>query len=509
MTELLAFLNENRSFFTTLVIEHVMMTFLASSLATVFGIVIGVAISKRPRLASLVISLVNVLYTIPSIALLGFLISVTGIGNTTAIIALSLYALLPMVRSTYVGITGIDKKLIEASEAMGSTRWQVLVNVQLPLAFPVIYGAIRNMVTMTIALAGIASFVGAGGLGVAIYRGITTNNQSLLLLGSGLIAVLALFTDGILGVIEKTQSKTTFKMGRFVLYAMLTIFALCFFFQKMPQKENTLHIASKPTTESYILSEMLRQVIEDRTDYHVKVTHGVGGGTANIHPAIVKGSFDLYPEYTGTGWQIVLKEEAAYSESLFPELVSQYENDYHLTWKGMFGFNNTYGLGVRKDLAEQYQLETFSDLAKFSSQLTFGAEYDFFEREDGFNGLTKAYDMTFKTVVDMDNGLKYQALLDGQIDVMTVFTTDGQLANPDIVVLKDDLAFYPSYRAGVVVREGVVDMSPELEEAIDLFKDRLDEKTMAQLNYQVEVTKESPAKVAKDFLTQRGLLKGK
>lgn len=509
MIELIAFLRDNRSFFTTLVMEHVMMTFLASSLATVFGVLIGVVISERPRLASVVISLVNVLYTIPSIALLGFLISVTGIGNTTAIIALSLYALLPMVRSTYVGITGIDKKLIEASEAMGSTKWQVLVNIQLPLAFPVIYAAIRNMVTMTIALAGIASFVGAGGLGVAIYRGITTNNQSLLLLGSALIAILALLIDSVLGIIEKTKSQKALKMGRWALYAMLAIFAICFFFQKMPKKENTLHIASKPTTESYILAEMLGQIIEERTDYPVKLTHGVGGGTANIHPAIVKGEFDLYPEYTGTGWQIVLKEETPYSESLFPDLVSQYESKYHLTWKGMFGFNDTYSLGVRKDLAEKYQLETFSDLARVSKQLTFGAEYDFFEREDGFNGLTKAYDMTFKTVVDMDNGLKYQALLDGQIDVMTVFTTDGQLANPDIVVLKDDLAFYPSYRAGVVIREDVVDMSPDLEEAIELFRDRLDEKTMAQLNYQVEVEKKSPEKVARNFLIEKGLLKGK
>ena len=139
----------------------------------------------------------------PQIALLGFLISFTGVGNTTAIIALTIYALLPIVRSTYVGITTIDPKIIEASRAMGSTDRQILWKIQLPLAFPVIFGAIMNMVTMTIALAGIASFVGAGGLGVAIYRGITTNNEILIWIGGILIALLALVIDGILGFIGK------------------------------------------------------------------------------------------------------------------------------------------------------------------------------------------------------------------------------------------------------------------------------------------------------------------
>lgn len=201
--KLLEELGKNGSFYLHLLLEHIGITFTAVIIATILGLAIGVFIAQKQKLANSVISVVNIAYTIPSIALLGFLISFTGVGNTTAIIALTIYALLPIVRSTYVGITTIDPKIIEASRAMGSTDSQILWKIQLPLAFPVIFAGIMNMVTMTIALAGIASFVGAGGLGVAIYRGITTNNEVLIWIGGILIAVLALVIDGILSVIGK------------------------------------------------------------------------------------------------------------------------------------------------------------------------------------------------------------------------------------------------------------------------------------------------------------------
>ena len=196
----------NSAFYLKLLLEHMGIIFTAAIIAIIIGLSIGIWITTKPKIAGYIISVVNITYTIPSIALLGFLISFTGIGNTTAIIALTIYALLPIVRSTYVGITTIDPKIIEASRAMGSKEFQILYKIKLPLAFPVIFAAIRNMVTMTIALAGIASFVGAGGLGVAIYRGITTNNQVLISIGSFLIALLALTTDGILGILGKLIS---------------------------------------------------------------------------------------------------------------------------------------------------------------------------------------------------------------------------------------------------------------------------------------------------------------
>lgn len=171
---------------------------------------------------------------------------------------------------------------------------------------------------------------------------------------------------------------------------------------------------------------MLTLYIEQETNLQVEVTQGVGGGTSNIEPALEKGEFDMYPEYIGTGWNMVLKNEGNYDENMFKKLQKGYQRK-RLEWQGMYGFNNTYGLAVRKGIADQYQLKTYSDLKNISNQLIFGAEYDFFEREDGYDALCKTYNFNFKETMDMDIGLKYQALNQGKVDVMTIFTTDGQV----------------------------------------------------------------------------------
>lgn len=194
----------NRSdFFLEILLQHMMICGIAIVIASIIGILLGVIISEFKKTTSPVLSLVNFIYTIPSIALLGFFIPISGIGDKTAVIALTIYALLPMVRSTYTGIETIDPAIIESAKGMGSTDYQILYKIKLPLATTVILSGLRNMVVMTIALGGIASFIGAGGLGVAIYRGITTNNAAMTVAGSLLIAVLALVVDLIIGLIEK------------------------------------------------------------------------------------------------------------------------------------------------------------------------------------------------------------------------------------------------------------------------------------------------------------------
>lgn len=194
-------------FFFALLAEHLQIAATSIIIAGVLGLGIGVFISEFSKSSKPVMGLVNFIYTIPSISLLGFLIPVSGIGDTTAIIALTVYALLPMVRNTHTGLTNVSPLLIEAATGMGSTKLQVLYKIKLPLAMPIILAGIRNMAVMTIALAGIASFIGAGGLGVAIYRGITTNNKAMTIAGSLLIAVLAIIVDMLIGIIEKRVQK--------------------------------------------------------------------------------------------------------------------------------------------------------------------------------------------------------------------------------------------------------------------------------------------------------------
>ena len=512
ISQLTKLLTEDFNFFINLTIEHILISLLAISIASVLGIILGIIISEYRKFSGLILGTVNILYTIPSIALLGFFITITGVGNTTALIALIIYALLPIIRSTYTGIVNINPLIIEASEGMGSTKLQQLFKVKLPLALPVLMSGIRNMVTMTIALAGIASFVGAGGLGVAIYRGITTNNSAMTFLGSLLIALLALIFDFILGIIEKrltNHKRTKYKVNFKLIILGLFIIIFGTYFSLNSKKDKAINIATKPMTEGYILGQMLTELIEQDTDLKVNITNGVGGGTSNIHPAIVKGEFDLYPEYTGTSWEAVLKKEGSYDESKFDELQKEYKEKYNLEYVNLYGFNNTYGLAVNKDIAEKYNLKTYSDLAAVSNNLIFGAEYDFFEREDGYKELQKVYNVDFKKKIDMDIGLKYQAMKDKKIDVMVIFTTDGQLAISDVVVLEDDKKMYPSYRAGTVVRSEILSKYPELKPVLEKLNNILDDKTMADLNYQVESEGKKPEDVAREYLQEKGLLEVK
>ncbi|MBO7163864.1 MAG: glycine/betaine ABC transporter substrate-binding protein [Spirochaetaceae bacterium] len=268
----------------------------------------------------------------------------------------------------------------------------------------------------------------------------------------------------------------------------------------------TVHMATKPLTEQFILASMMKTLIEQDTDLTVKLTEGVGGGTMNIQPAMVKGEFDFYPEYTGTGWNNVLKMEGLYSEALFDQLVAGYK-ELGMSWVGMMGFNNTYGIAVRTEIADQYNLKTLSDLAAVAPQLVFGANYDFFERLDGFDALCQAYGLQFKDTVDMEMGLKYDAIRQKEIDVVNAFTTDGQLSASNVTVLADDKGFYPSYMCGFVVRDEVLAAHPELLDVFKKVENILTDEKMARMNYQVEVEGQDPAAVATNFLKEAGLVK--
>lgn len=513
MKQLLTFYAERKDFILPLVVEHLQISIIAIIFATIVGITLGIFIAQKRKLSPFILGIISFMYTIPSISMLGFLIPLTGIGDTSAIIALSIYALLPIIRSTYTGIEHVDKDILEAAKGMGSTKWQILYKIKLPLAFPVIMSGFRNMVVMTIALAGIASFIGAGGLGVAIYRGITTNNLTMTIAGSIAVALLALLADLLIGGFERYFCKRHHakkkKRNVLALLAVVVCILMGSIFMPAP-KQDTIHIATKPMTEEFIIGEMLRQLIEANTNLNVKITKGVGGGTSNIHPAMVKKEFDMYPEYTGTAWNFVLKKKAIPdAKTLYHDLVKEYQTRYDMSWLGLYGFNNTYGVAVSKKTAETYHLKTYSDLSKVSPSLSFGGEYDFYERDDGYDALRKVYDFNFKKTVDLDIGLKYDALLKGEVDAITVFTTDGRLSDPNIVLLKDDRNFFQSYYAGTIVRNEILQKHPELKSIIMKLNGQISDKEMAKMNYEVEQDGQNEADVAHAFLIKKHLLEVK
>ena len=273
-------------------------------------------------------------------------------------------------------------------------------------------------------------------------------------------------------------------------------------------EKDPIEIATKPMTEQYILGEMLKILIEDSTDYTVNVTQGIGGGTSNIHPAMEAGEFDLYPEYTYSGYVMVLDHSASgvSDEEIWETLQKEYHEKYGMAWVGLYGFNNTFAVAVRSDVAQQYNLKTTSDLAAVSGELVFGGNPDYIEREDGFGLLCETYGLEFKDVMDIDIGLKYQAMANGEIDVTNGFTTDAQLGSGDVVALEDDLKLQANYYCSTVVREDTLEEYPGLEEALMKMDGILTDTEMAELNYKLEIEGLDEHQIALDFLTEKGLI---
>ena len=286
-----------------------------------------------------------------------------------------------------------------------------------------------------------------------------------------------------------------------VLLLLIALLAGC------QTEEKKVVIASKPHSEQYILAEMLTQLIETHTDITVEKKLGIGGGTANIQPAMLAGEIDIYPEYSGTGWLFVLKQELINDpDALYESVASMYQSEYNIVWLDRYGFNNTYALAVAGSIASEFQLETYSDLVDKSPMLTFGAEYDFYEREDGYPGLEAVYGFNFMDKKELDIGLKYEAIHSGEIDVVNAFSTDGLLKEYDLKVLKDDQNFFPSYQAATLIRQETLDLYPELKEVLNKLAGQISDDEMIELNYQVEKENLDPKEVAKKFLEDKGLI---
>lgn len=270
--------------------------------------------------------------------------------------------------------------------------------------------------------------------------------------------------------------------------------------------DKTLVIAGKPMTEQYILVEILTQLIEAKTDIIVEQKQGIGGGTSNIHPAMLSGDIDMYPEYTGTGWLFVLKKDLINDpQALYQAVKEDYNKEFGITWSGLYGFNDTFALAIKKDLAEAYGIKSYSDLAAHSENLRFGAEYDFYERDDGYPGLKSVYGFNFKDKVELDIGLKYEAISSDKVDVINVFSTDAQLEKHDLLVLEDDQLFFPSYFAATLIRNESLERYPELEEILESLTDQISNEAMMKMNYLVEIEKKDPKDVAADFIAESGL----
>lgn len=272
-------------------------------------------------------------------------------------------------------------------------------------------------------------------------------------------------------------------------------------------KSEPIRIGAKSMTEQMILQEILAQLIEAKTDLTVERIEPIAGGTSNIQIAMENDEIDLYPEYTGTGWLTVLKqEETQDADYMFAELNKQYNENFDMSWVGLYGFENTYTLAVRAETAAQYGLTKISDLAAVSDALVFGANFDYFEREDGYNKVCAMYDLHFKDTAEVDMGLKYQTLVEKKCDVLNAYTTDSQIAEFDLVTLADDKKLFTDYRCSTVVRNEVLETYPELLDVLMLMEGLISNEEMTQMNYELNTNHRLESEIAAEFLKAKGMI---
>lgn len=266
-------------------------------------------------------------------------------------------------------------------------------------------------------------------------------------------------------------------------------------------------IGSKDFGENIVIGEMMAQLVEAKTDLKVNRKLNMGG-TFVCFEAIKNGDIDIYPEYTGTGLTAQLKRDVLTDTDEVYRIVSEeFDKQYGVKWLEPLGFNNTYTLAVTNEVYQEYGVETYSDLAEVSQNLVFGSDHEFFNREDGYEGLVKTYGLKFKEEPKkMNISLKYQAIGSGDMDVTNAFATDGPIKQYNLKVLTDDQNFFPPYYAAPIIRNETLEKYPELEDVLNSLAGKIDDAAMTELNYKVDVEGQDVETVAKEFLEGNGLL---
>ena len=522
MNALWNYLSVNYQQIFSLLGQHIYLSIISVLIAIVIGVPLGILVSREPKLSKPIIGTTNVIQAVPSLALLGFLIPFIGIGSTPAIVMVVLYSLLPIVKNTYTGLTNIDADILEAAKGIGLTKSQTMRKVQLPLAFPMIMAGIRISAVTAVGLMTIAAFIGAGGLGYLVFSGVQTVDNNMILAGAIPACILALLIDFVVGRLESSlsytskqksssnapsKSKKTAKKWLIGLASILIVATGAFTIYSKANAKDKIVIGSKNFSEQLILGNMLADLIESKTDIQVERKLNLGG-TQVAFSALNNGNIDLYVEYTGTGLVNILKQPPnSNPDQVYQYVQKEFKNKYNIDLLKPMGFNNTYAIAVRQDTAKQYGLETISDLAKVSDELITGPTIEFSNRQDGLLGLSKTYNMNFKDVKAVDGGLRYTALNNHKSDVIDAFSTDGLLEAFHLKVLKDDKNFFPPYYAVPIIKEETLKEHPELKKVINSLAGKLSDAKMRELNYKVDSLKQSPAKVAKEFLENEGLLK--
>ena len=476
-------------------------------LALILGVPLGISLTRMRRLASPSMSALAVIQTIPSLALLGLLIPVLGIGRAPALTATVLYSLLPIVMNTYVGIVQVSPSIRDAARGMGMTSLQILWKVELPLALPVLLAGVRTGVVYAIGVITICALAGAGGLGEYITRGLSRGDNGLVLLGAVPIlgiTLIAFWSIGGIAILAKRNASAGLATAA-LLSGLLAGYAGV---ESLRGGKADLVIGSKSFTENIVLAEIMRQMIGSHTGLEVETRYGLGSNLA--YKALLAGDIDLYPAYTGTLLTAVdaLNRPVPQDRSIITDLVRrEMSQRFELDLLPAFGLNNTHAMCVRRSLAQQRGLKSIGDLGK-TPGLKSAFASEFLDRPDGWPNLARTYGIELRhTPRTMEPELMYVAMREGQADLCSGFSTDWQIEAYDLVVLQDTRNYFPSYHAAPLVRRQILDRYPEVSQVLGRLANRISDATIRSLNARVAVQKRSEAEVARNFLVQEGLIR--
>ncbi|MDP5118636.1 MAG: ABC transporter permease subunit [Prochlorococcaceae cyanobacterium MAG_34] len=504
--------------------EHLVLVASSVALALLIALPLGLAIQAHPRWRRLVLGLANAVQTIPSLAIFGLLLTVPllgGIGSTPAVVALTLYALLPLLRGLLTGLQQVPPGLKQAGQALGLSGGQVLRYVELPLALPSLMAGLRVAAVIAVGVATIGAAIGAGGLGVFIFRGIATVNNTLLLAGALPAAAIALAADACLGALENRLVQGTrqplqrsplwqwfreWLRRRWALAAALTgaaLLAIVLGWHQLapPGPAGSVVIGAKGFTEQQLLGELLAQEIEEHTSLQVRREFSLGS-TFLCHEAVRQGRVDGYVEYTGTAWSAILKQPsgpgASDRASLWNRARRLYAERYGLRMFPSLGFENTFAILIRRAQGQQLGLRTISQAVQPARGWRAGFGYEFLNRGDGYPGLASRYGLRFAAPpTAMDLGLTYRALADGRVDLIAGDSTSGLIPSLKLQVLLDDRNYFPAYDAVPVFNAASLERHPELVPVLENLAGRLSAVTMQQLNAAVDLDHQSPELVVR------------
>jgi osmoprotectant transport system permease protein len=500
---------------------HLQLSLVALLLGTALSVPLGVAVTRRRALEGPVLGIASVLQTVPSLALLAVMvpalaaassfsvallgIPLPSIGYLPAIVALTLYGVLPILRNTVAGIAGVAPALREAAAGVGMTDRQRLFRVELPLAMPVIVAGIRTSAVWIVGTATLSTPVGATSLGNFIFSGLQTRNLAAVGVGCAAAAALAIALDQLIRAVEIGLRRRSRRLLAAALGALLALYgaaAASFAWQRFGSAaaEAPVRIGAKTFTEQYVLAEVLGQWLEREAGLPSRSLSSLGSTVA--FDALLAGEIDVYVEYSGTVWSTLMKRDGEVPPRA--RVLSEVEAwlaERDVAVAGALGFENTYALGMRGADARERGIRSIADLAAAAPRLAIGGDFEFFARAE-WAALERAYGLAFRDQRTMDPSLMYQALAAGQVDVISAYSTDGRLAALDVALLADERGVIPPYDAIVLASGRLARERPRALEALRALAGRIDRARMQRMNLAVDGGGRSPRDVARELVAE-------